>query len=98
VGQLSGVRNNQDNVAINIKLKEGKESFWFGNVTAGAGDSPENTLYVTQPKLFFYSPKYSINFIGDLNNTGEVALSTRDIRGFGGALGRQAILAEPVLT
>jgi hypothetical protein len=84
VGQLSGVRNNQDNVAINIKLKEGKESFWFGNVTAGAGDSPENKLYVTQPKLFFYSPKYSINFIGDLNNTGEVALSTRDIRGFGG--------------
>jgi len=29
VGQLSGVRNNQDNVAMNIKLKEGKESFWF---------------------------------------------------------------------
>ena len=25
VGQLSGVQNNQDNVAINIKLKEGKE-------------------------------------------------------------------------
>ncbi len=25
VGQLSGVTNNQDNVAINIKLKEGKE-------------------------------------------------------------------------
>ena len=27
VGQLSGVTNNQDNVAINIKLKEGKENF-----------------------------------------------------------------------
>jgi len=84
VGQLSGVRNNQDNVALNIKLKEGKENFWFGNVTAGGGTSPENELYLLQPKLFYYSPKYSLNFIGDLNNTGEVALTRRDIRGFGG--------------
>jgi hypothetical protein len=84
VGQLSSVRNNQDNVAINIKLKEGKESFWFGNVTAGTGSAPNETLYLAQPKLFYYSPKYSINFIGDLNNIGEVALSRRDIRGFGG--------------
>ena len=84
VGQLSGVRNNQNNVAINVKLKEGKESFWFGNVTAGAGDSPDESLYLVQPKLFYYNPKYSINIIGDLNNIGEVALSRRDIRGFGG--------------
>ena len=84
VGQLRGVGNNQDNVAINIKLKQGKESFWFGNVTTGAGDSPTEELYLIQPKLFYYSPKYSINFIGDMNNIGEVALSRRDIRGFGG--------------
>ena len=84
VGQLRGVGNNQDNVAINIKLKQGKESFWFGNVTTGVGDSPKEELYLVQPKLFYYSPKYSINFIGDMNNIGEVALSRRDIRGFGG--------------
>ena len=84
VGQLSGVRNNQDNVALNIKLREGKENFWFGNVTVGAGASPDNELYLVQPKLFYYSPKYSLNFIGDLNNTGEVALTRRDLRGFGG--------------
>jgi hypothetical protein len=84
VGQLSGVRNNQDNVALNIKLKDGKENFWFGNVTAGAGAAPENELYILQPKLFYYSPKYTLNFIGDLNNTGEAALTRRDIRGFGG--------------
>jgi len=84
VGQLSSVRNNQNNFAINIKLKQGKESFWFGNVTAGAGDSPDEKLYLVQPKLFYYNPKYSINFISDLNNIGEVALSRRDIRGFGG--------------
>jgi len=84
VGQLSGVTNNQDNVAINIKLKEGKENFWFGTVTAGGGGSEEDELYIAQPKLFYYSPKFSLNFIGDLNNTGESALSRRDIRGFGG--------------
>ncbi|WP_034043152.1 TonB-dependent receptor [Wocania ichthyoenteri] len=84
VGQLSSVTNNQDNVAINIKLKEGKENFWFGNITAGGGESPDNELYLVQPKLFYYSPKFSLNFIGDLNNTGELALTRRDLRGFGG--------------
>ena len=84
VGQLRNVRNNQDNVAINIKLKSGKERFWFGNVTFGGGNAPEETLYLLQPKLFYYSPKYTINFIGDINNTGEVALTRRDIRGFTG--------------
>ena len=84
VGQLRGVRNNQNNVAINIKLKEGKESFWFGNITAGGGNSPTEDRYLFQPKLFYYSPKYTINFIGDLNNIGELALSRRDLRGFGG--------------
>ena len=84
VGQLRGVRNNQDNIAINIKLKSGKERFWFGNVTSGGGSAPEEELYLMQPKLFYYSPKYSINFIGDFNNIGEVALSRRDIRGFTG--------------
>ncbi|WP_299525708.1 carboxypeptidase regulatory-like domain-containing protein [Winogradskyella sp.] len=86
VGQLSGVTNNQDNVAINIKLKEGKKNFWFGDITAGAGiaPSPNDELYLVQPKLFYYSPKYSINLIGDMNNIGEVALTNRDLRGFGG--------------
>jgi len=84
VGQLSSVRNNQDNIAINIKLKEGKENFWFGDITTGGGASTDKGLYVLQPKLFYYSPSYSINFIGDLNNTGDLALTRRDIRGFGG--------------
>lgn len=84
VGQLGGVTNNQDNIAINIKLKEGKKNFWFGDVTAGSGVASTDDLYLVQPKLFYYSPKYSINLIGDLNNIGEVALTNRDIRNFGG--------------
>jgi hypothetical protein len=89
VGQLRGVTNNQDNVAINIKLKEGKENFWFGDITAGAGTapSPNDELYLIQPKLFYYSPKYSVNLIGDMNNIGEVVLTNRDLRNFGGGFG-----------
>ncbi|GAA4279787.1 carboxypeptidase regulatory-like domain-containing protein [Gaetbulibacter aestuarii] len=84
VGQLSSVTNNQDNYAINIKLKEGKKNFWFGNVMAGGGVSTNDELYIAQPKLFYYSPNYSLNFIGDLNNLGEPALNRRDLQNFGG--------------
>ncbi|GAA0871775.1 carboxypeptidase-like regulatory domain-containing protein [Gangjinia marincola] len=84
VRQLSGVANNQDNVALNIKLREGKENFWFGDVTVGGGASPDEGRYLVQPKLFYYNPTYSINFIGDVNNIGELALTRRDIRSFGG--------------
>ena len=84
VGQLSGVTNNQDNIAINIKLKEGKKNFWFGNITAGGGTADDKALYLAQPKLFYYSPKYSINFIGDLNNIGEIAFTRRDYFNFTG--------------
>ena len=88
VGQLSSVQNNQDNIAINIKLKKGKDKFWFGTVTAGAGDSPVEDLYLFQPKLFYYSPSYSLNVIGDLNNIGEQAFTQRDYWNFSGGFKR----------
>ena len=90
VSQLSGVQNNQDRVAINIKLKEGKKNFWFGDITAGAGNAPDETLYLLQPKLFYYSPKYTINVIGDVNNMGEVVLDRGDIRSFSGGFRSQS--------
>ncbi|MFY0712553.1 carboxypeptidase regulatory-like domain-containing protein [Seonamhaeicola sp. NFXS20] len=86
VSQLKSVENNENNYAINVKLKEGKENFWFGDVKVGAGaaPAPNDALYLVQPKLFYYSPKYSINLIGDLNNIGEPALTNREVRNFGG--------------
>lgn len=90
VSQLSGVQNNQDRVAINIKLKEGKKNFWFGDVSFGGGQSQDETLYLFQPKLFYYTPKYTINIIGDVNNLGDVVLSRRDTRSFGGSFQSQS--------
>lgn len=90
VSQLSGVQNNQDRVAINIKLKEGKKNFWFGDIIAGAGNSADTNLYLFQPKLFYYTPKYTLNVIGDVNNIGDVVLSRRDLRSFGGGFRSQS--------
>ena len=90
VSQLSGVQNNQDRVAINIKLKEGKKNFWFGDVYAGAGGSPNESLYLFQPKLFYYTPKYTINVIGDLNNLGEVVLGRNELRNLNGGFRSQS--------
>lgn len=81
VGQLKGVQDNSDNLAINIKLKEGKKNFWFGEVTAGIG---ANGKYLAHPKLFYYNPKYSINLITDMNNIGKVPFTRRDYFRFTG--------------
>ena len=75
---LKSVENNQDNVAMNIKLKSGKKNFWFGDLTAGIGVGMLDSRYLINPKLFYYSPKYSINLITNFNNIGELPLTIQD--------------------
>lgn len=81
---LKGVENNQDNIAMNIKLKDGKKNFWFGDITAGIGVGHEEERYNVNPKLFYYSPKYSINVITNFNNIGELPLTFQDYFKFSG--------------
>lgn len=81
---LKGVENNQDNLAMNIKLKEGKKNFWFGDMNAGIGVGHEDTRYSIAPKAFYYSPKYSINIMGNSNNVGEQAFTIQDYFRFSG--------------
>ena len=33
---MKGIENNNDDIAINIKLKKGKDKFWFGDLSGGA--------------------------------------------------------------
>ena len=75
VSQLKGLENNEENIALNIKLKKGKDKFWFGDILAGGGPDER---YVINPKIFYYSPKTSVNVIANLNNIGEVPFSIRD--------------------
>ena len=81
---LKGVENNQDNIAMNIKLKSGKKSFWFGDMTAGIGIGHTDERYIVNPKLFYYSPKYSVNIISNFNNIGELPLTVQDYFKFTG--------------
>jgi hypothetical protein len=84
VSALKGLENDQDNVAMNIKLKEGKKNFWFGDMTAGTGVGELDSRYIINPKLFYYSPKYSINLITNFNNIGELPLTAQDYFKFSG--------------
>ena len=84
VTNLKGLENNEENVAINIKLKEGKKNFWFGDMTAGIGVANEDDRHILNPKLFYYSPKYSINVIANFNNIGELPLTMQDYFKFTG--------------
>lgn len=81
---LKGVENNQESVAMNIKLKEGKKNFWFGDVTAGIGVAHQEERYNVNPKLFYYNPKYSVNIITNFNNIGELPLTFQDYFKFTG--------------
>jgi len=75
--------NNSDAIALNVKLKEGKKNLLFGDVEAGYGLDERNLVH---PNLFYYSPKASVNFIGDLNNIGQQAFTLQDYFRFNGGL------------
>ncbi|MBI9059366.1 MAG: TonB-dependent receptor [Labilibaculum sp.] len=81
IGQMKGLTNDDESIALNIKLKKGKNKFWFGEVTAGAGPDDK---FLAHPKLFYYSPKFSLNVITDANNIGEVPFTRRDYMNFTG--------------
>ena len=83
VQPLGGVTNNEDRIAINIKLKEGKKNIFFGDVSAEVG---LDSRYLVHPNLFYYTPKASFNFIGDANNIGKPAFTPRDFFRFSGGM------------
>ncbi len=75
VSQLRNVTNNEDNIAINISLKSGKDKFWFGEIVGAKGN--EDT-YLAAPKIFYYAKDLSMSILGNTNNLGERVLSRRD--------------------
>lgn len=84
ISQLKPVENNEESVAMNIKLKDGKKNFWFGDMTAGGGFSDEADRYIVNPKVFYYNPEYSVNLITNFNNIGELPLTIQDYMKFTG--------------
>lgn len=84
VSALKGLENGDENIGMNIKLKSGKKNFWFGDINAGGGKENQNTRYNANPKLFYYSPKYSVNLIANYNNIGELPFTIQDYFKFTG--------------
>jgi len=84
IGALKGLENNEESVAMNIKLKEGKKNFWFGDMTAGIGVGHKEDRHIINPKLFYYNPEFSINILANFNNIGELPLTVQDYFKFTG--------------
>ena len=68
-----------EEMAMNIKLKEDKKKFIFGDIEAGKGDQD---FYRTHSNLFYYSPKTSLNAIGNLNNIADEVFTYRQYLDF----------------
>lgn len=72
-----------DEMAMNIKLAEDKKKFVFGDIESGGGVSER---YIFHPTVFYYSPKTSLNLIGDVNNIGKKSFSLEDYVNFEGGI------------
>src|SRR5690606_11782956 len=83
---LKGLQDT-DEMAMNVKLKEDKKKFMFGDVEAGYGYGNEDR-YLVHPNIFYYSPKTNVNFIGDVNNIGIKSFTFRDYIDFEGGFGK----------
>lgn len=72
---LRNLADNED-LALNVVLKEDKKDFAFGDVEAGIG---LDEFYRLHPALFKYNPKSNISFIGDINNFNDSNISFSDL-------------------
>ena len=84
VGFLKGLLDSDD-IALNIKLKEDKKKFAFGDIEVGGGDEER---YLAHSNLFYYGPKTNINFITDLNDIGIKSFTLKDYIDFNGGFGK----------
>jgi hypothetical protein len=83
VGPMRGLDTNE-NLALNIQLKEGKKNMVFGDLTAGVGPQKR---YLAHANTFYYAPKLNVNFIGGTNNVGEQPFTLQDYFRFSGGMG-----------
>ena len=74
VSFLKGL-SDEDHIAVNVKLKEGKKRFVFGNLVMGKGNTD---FFKGNSNLFYYSPKTTVNSIANLNNIGDKVFTFYD--------------------
>ena len=82
VGFMKQVSDSED-LAMNVKLKEDKKKFLFGDIEAGIGNDKYSLAHAG---LFYYSPKTNVSFIGDANNIGRSTFTFEDLMRFDGGV------------
>ena len=83
--EVSPIRglDNDEKLALNIQLKDGKKNMVFGDLEAGAGPQKR---YLGHANVFYYAPKLNVNLIGGSNNVGEQTFTLSDYFRFSGGM------------
>lgn len=82
ITMLKGLQDGEE-MAMNIKLKEDKKKFVFGDIEVGNGIK---NRYLIHPSVYYYSSKTTFNAIGDINNTGVKSFTLKDYLDFEGGI------------
>ena len=72
---LRNLADNED-LALNVVLKEDSKDFAFGDMEAGIGF---DDFYSLHSALFKYNPESNISYIGDINNFNNSSLNFSDL-------------------
>lgn len=75
--------DNDETLALNIQLKDGKKNMVFGDLSAGGGLEER---YLGHANVFYYAPKLNLNLIGGSNNVGEQTFTLQDYFRFSGGM------------
>ncbi|GAA0880608.1 carboxypeptidase-like regulatory domain-containing protein [Algoriphagus jejuensis] len=83
--EISPIRglDNDETLALNIQLKDGKKNMVFGDLTAGGGLEER---YLGHANVFYYAPKLNLNLIAGTNNVGEQTFTLQDYFRFSGGM------------
>lgn len=83
--EISGVDDGNENMTVNLEMKDDFKAKVFGELFAGAGTTER---YQAGGKLFRISDVSQIGILGTVNNINKVGFSGDEISGFNGSSGR----------
>jgi len=82
--ELTGMEDGTYEKTINMILKSGKKSAWFGNVEAGGGTEDH---YQAAARIFRFTPKNQFALLGMVNNINKFGFTFSDYVDFSGGMG-----------
>lgn len=74
--------SDSNKMILNVKLKEDKKKFIFGDIEAASEVAGDDGYYSLHAALFSYSQKTNLSYIGNLNNIGSRSFSFEDLMRF----------------